>query len=441
MDFLDAWAGEAESSASEGGSALFWSPAGPPEEAPVEAPAAAEAVDQAAAQQAPGAASVEAVVDLWAAEADDEAAAPVNPAVNRRRLRKVFKAALRDELVSVLPQIRQARAPPEVPDAPALMLLPPPPDDPIVPPIEDIPAMEDVVADGPEALAGLALALPGGGPGDHHVPDIASSPDTVVRYGRFLEATATSFGVMCRILSLLGEGAKHYAPAERVHSHLTSADNVLLTCKTLNEHARRSGTERRQFAKKSMLCASVTWVGYLHSMRCSIQAIIDNVQAKSGILQTFFVFYREDETPLKMTVSDTDSLYGLPAAIVDKVWYHFQDVADATSGVAKILQSEIIVAVTVMVSNSMKIFSWKVPCPVQSLGRTTGETYFQAAALRDEMLGVGPLAAQFRRRHHFFCTDRDGALAKARRAKLHSARQQYEAFTDTITACGVHIKN
>ncbi|CAK0845029.1 unnamed protein product, partial [Prorocentrum cordatum] len=88
-------------------------------------------------------------------------------------------------------------------------------------------------------------------------------------------------------------------------------------------------------------------------------SIIDNVQAKSGILQTFFVFYREDETPLKMTVSDTDSLYGLPAAIVDKVWYHFQDVADATSGVAKILQSEIIVAVTVMVSNSMKIFSWK----------------------------------------------------------------------------------
>ncbi|CAK0791827.1 unnamed protein product [Prorocentrum cordatum] len=185
------------------------------EEAPVEAPAAAEAVDQeAAAQQAPGAAPVEAVVDLWAAEADDEAAAPVNPAVNRHLL---------------------------------------------------------------------------------------------------------------------------------------------------------------------------NWPS--HSLEAAL-AIIDNVQAKSGILQTFFVFYREDETPLKMTVSDTDSLYGLPAAIVDKVWYHFQDVADATSGVAKILQSEIIVAVTVMVSNSMKIFSWK-----------------------------------------------------ARRAKLHSARQQDEAFTDAITACGVHIKN
>ena len=56
-------------------------------------------------------------------------------------------------------------------------------------------------------------------------------------------------------------------------------------------------------------------------------------------------------------------------------------------------------------------------------------------------LALKEVETEFMRRHDYHCTDREGAVAKARRGKIQSDTIRNEKHTATEMYCDIHVKN
>ena len=91
------------------------------------------------------------------------------------------------------------------------------------------------------------------------------------------------------------------------------------------------------------------------------------VTSLGGKRHTLYVFFRCDETPLKMCVLDLDTLFGIPTHLIQELGDMFGEICDRTVGVSKLLQSEITFVILVSIDSMWRMFSWCPPMPIQSM--------------------------------------------------------------------------
>jgi len=175
-------------------------------------------------------------------------------------------------------------------------------------------------------------------------------------------------------------------------------------------------------------------------MRTSVGRLIKEVHDKNGRLMTLYIFHRQDETPLKMTTCDLEGLYALANEKIAHLTGKLPENTVNDAGVAKILQTEFHVCALTKVDSHYSLYSWSPPVPLQSLGRGTGECYFQAGVAQQLSLAVDDHAKSFERRADFYCSDREGAQAKARRGLVQTQKAMNPNSSATVTNCDVHIK-
>ena len=157
----------------------------------------------------------------------------------------------------------------------------------------------------------------------------------------------------------------------------------MLEVKTLSTFAKQVGVGPSMFASKAELLAIAKWIAYLYGMRNSILRICTEVTNKQGRLKKLEVFFRCDETPLKLASITLDTMYGLPEHVVSQAMGKLTHDLEKDAGVTKLLQSEYIVCVLAKVHDILHLYSWQPPVPVQALGRATSESYIQATMLSE----------------------------------------------------------
>ena len=108
--------------------------------------------------------------------------------------------------------------------------------------------------------------------------------------------------------------------------------------------------------------AAARWLTYLHGFRNSLRRIIDEVKIV-GSLVAIFIFYRFDETPLKMTVCDVDLIHGLDELSDALRQRLLKYTPKRDSGIVKLLQFEVEVVLLAMAELEYCAFSWKPPVP------------------------------------------------------------------------------
>ena len=147
-----------------------------------------------------------------------------------------------------------------------------------------------------------------------------------------------------------------------------------------------------------------------------MKALNDEIIASGGELLVAYIFFRTDETPMRMAVADVDGCLGLPP----KTMAHLVGAPEMEEpakviGVRKLLQSEYHVALLVRTGDKLGVFSWSPMVPIQAIQRTRSQCYHQACCLRLSSLGIQVEIRRYRRRVYFNCVDREGGLAKGLR--------------------------
>eukprot|EP00959_Pyramimonas_sp_CCMP1952_P307097 6427405-Pyramimonas_sp.AAC.2 len=111
-------------------------------------------------------------------------------------------------------------------------------------------------------------------------------------------------------------------------------------------------------------------------MRDNITKLCETVVAAAdGILHTLSTCWRYDETPMEMTLIGQDLLYGLPDEVLERLEQVPNDatntVGERDTGVAKLLQSEVVVGALVRMHLTWVLFTWMPPLPLLCMARTT----------------------------------------------------------------------
>lgn len=112
---------------------------------------------------------------------------------------------------------------------------------------------------------------------------------------------------------------KNDAHATSIVDDISSRHGVWLSAGTVQEHARRLSVDRKKLLKTAELLAISGYLAYTYMMQRAIASIIEHVKARDGVCKTFYIFIRYDETPMKMTVLDTEILYGMDADLQAKL--------------------------------------------------------------------------------------------------------------------------
>ena len=158
--------------------------------------------------------------------------------------------------------------------------------------------------------------------------------------------------------------------AKKIVDDLTSRSGVWLSAGTISEHARRLEVKRDKLLEVAELQACTLYLTYIHCMRKALQQIVEEVKQRGGRLKTFYLFFRYDETPMKMTVLDTEILYGMSEDLANMLREYLPaDHLVRDAGVVKLLQTEVTVAALTQVDNTYRLFSWTPALPIQAMSR------------------------------------------------------------------------
>jgi hypothetical protein len=164
------------------------------------------------------------------------------------------------------------------------------------------------------------------------------------------------------------DGVKISDESRRIIKDILGRRCVHLSASTIQVHARRLGVTRHKLLNVSQTFAASTYLLYVHCMRKALTHICDDVKSRGGLLKSFYVFVRYDETPMKMTVLDTDWLYGLEGNLAEQLLKLLPgDALVKDAGVAKLLQTEVIVSALTKVGDTWRLFSWNPPLHIQAM--------------------------------------------------------------------------
>jgi hypothetical protein len=148
-------------------------------------------------------------------------------------------------------------------------------------------------------------------------------------------------------------------------------------------------------------------------------------------------FLRCDESSMKLVTVDADFMFELPPEFshLEAEWQKHMALARDV-GPTKLLQTEIVVTIMVMLGGKYTIFSFPVLVPIQAMGRTTSSTYYLCLERTWRLVGIADLAFFFERVQRAFCSDGDGALERQDRAKC----LEEPGVGNLRTTCTVHMK-
>ena len=129
---------------------------------------------------------------------------------------------------------------------------------------------------------------------------------------------------------------------------------------------------------------------------------------------------RFDETPLRLLVLDSETLWQLADCTSDTLRSVLAEAAAAASDAAitKLLQTERHIALLVWVGGQYFSFRFRPPAWVQSMGRTTANCFYHCTWLSWCALQVEDEVKRFMYRDKLVATDGDLAIGRAERADL-----------------------
>ena len=159
-------------------------------------------------------------------------------------------------------------------------------------------------------------------------------------------------------------------------------------------------------------------------------------------MHTLWVFLSWDETPLKMTIVDSEKFFGLSGADLESLTGRPSASCPRHVGVAKLLQTKAIVSVSAKVNNQWFYWSWYPIVPVQALGRTTAEVYHDAVKCTLASLRVSDHSASFLYNSIHVAKDREGSgirMLRGLRAEIEASGAQ-PAASLVEEDCDVHVK-
>jgi len=284
----------------------------------------------------------------------------------------------------------------------------------------------------PAAAEGEARALP--------VPDLCPS-----------------FGeVASRMSQHIDANAKFY-PGDNDRGAVFESDAELaLDTSTAGSHRHQSSqlnVGRKLLRLARARTAAFRLVLHARDVHVVLRGICADVQQAGGRLITFSEAVRYDETPLQLSVVDDQLLQDFPEsfaaareslAAIDEL-KSLVGTRHYDTGPTKILQTQRSFSLLVSVGDRFFCFSIAAVMPVLSMERTTANCYFDCLQLLDSLHQVEGVASQFERRQRLSCTDGDGAIDRAERARLGEASAStlrtlcnlHKRKTDKVKACSL----
>ena len=250
--------------------------------------------------------------------------------------------------------------------------------------------------------------------------------------------------MVLRYLSDFGDLLSKDAQASSICSDAMAYDSSLLCYASSIQKAKHMGVSRKKLLMKSALHVTTSFVIFITAMRTTLASISAQVVALGGKAHCFYIFVKYDESPMKMTLVDADVLYGLDDELQASLAALFSDaqVKERDSGPVKLLQTQYTVAALYEVNSDFKLFTWRPPCPIQAMSRTTHQNYALALKLSSSALGLDTLGAGFDFEFRVPTTDGDLAIRQAERgmACMTSLERKNKASLK-LGPCTVHKKS
>lgn len=273
-------------------------------------------------------------------------------------------------------------------------------------------------------------------PGQQHQPDAYGGHG---RLGQLVSQVAEATTAICTLLADGRQAIPGDSATMRILGSDLSGRNVSMNAGSATAQAERLGVSRHKLRDVRRLHAGATILVQIGDLRRVLKAVEQDTKRAGGSLVSFSTFVRYDETPMKLAVVDTDVLLGLPTELFDvravslESQNHLRQALRDTAP-AKLLQMELMFSCLVRLGERFVLLAFRVVCPVQAMARTTACVYFDSAAKLEATFNLEDVQSQYNRVQRASCTDGDGAIAKAERARL--AVHEREANLRTI--CVLH---
>lgn len=218
-----------------------------------------------------------------------------------------------------------------------------------------------------------------------------------------------------------------------------SGRNVSMNAGSMGAQADRLGISRCKLRSVRSMHACATVLVQSHDLQRIMRAVKADTERAGGCLITFTTFARYDETPMKMAVVDSDVLFGLPPELLDthalsreSMAYLKQAVRD--SAPAKLLQTEFLFTSLVRLADRFILLAFRAVAPVQAMAKTTASVYYAASLKLESIFALGDIATEYSRVQRASCTDGDGAIARAERARAETFPRE----ANLRTTCVLH---
>lgn len=149
------------------------------------------------------------------------------------------------------------------------------------------------------------------------------------------------------------------------------------------------------------------------------------VRSRNGTLDFINLAERKDETPMTFCSYDRDFLAGIDEADTDLMELILEGVQQGNSGAisaardrapAKLLNTELKLAIGFTVDGKFHVMSYDMIIPLQQMGRTTGECYYDAFIVNLGILNFTELAKGFSIATCTGCSDGASSIDRSFRA-------------------------
>ena len=148
--------------------------------------------------------------------------------------------------------------------------------------------------------------------------------------------------------------------------------------------------------------------------------VCDSVAAAGGLLLTFILGMRCDETPQTVTIVDPGLGFDLHDPLfseeVNAAFETQLEQSQRDAPPAKLLNAEYVVSLLCVLNMKARLFIWRPPLPYQPMTKTTSSGYFNAWKFAEAPFDFEAFAARFLNVLRWICLDGDSSPARADRA-------------------------